>query len=181
MHEIVKYPPQNYINGIYEKDEWTDYSDIGKVFDDKLFTLEEYLSVEKKYINVILKILEELNCTYIRLDRWFKNYAEDIKDSRFPDVDYPLLRFAQSLKRGKCINKINIDKIIKLILRNYLGARLRNKKKKLLIEFGWDFYMHVQCELEEIRLREIVEKEGLYLNPRQKRILIIKNGENPNL
>ena len=45
MHEIVKYPPQNYINGIYEKDEWTDYSDIGKVFDDKLFTLEEYLSV----------------------------------------------------------------------------------------------------------------------------------------
>ena len=52
MHEIVKYPPQNYINGIYEKDEWTDYSDIGKVFDDKLFTLEEYLSVEKKYINV---------------------------------------------------------------------------------------------------------------------------------
>ena len=63
-------------------------------------------------------------------------------------------------------DRVNIDKIIRLILRNYLGARLRNKKSKLLIEFGWDFYMYVQCELKEKRLREIVEKEGLYLDPR---------------
>ena len=164
--EIVKYSPWNYVNGSYIKDEWTDYSDIGKVFDDKLFTLEEYLLVEQKYVNVILTILDELHCKYIRLDRWFKNDAEDIKESRFPNVDYPLLRFAQSQKRGNRIDRVNIDKIIRLILRNYLGARLRNKKSKLLIEFGWDFYMYVQCELKEKRLREIVEKEGLYLDPR---------------
>lgn len=89
--EIVKYSPWNYVNGCYIKDEWTDYSDIGKVFDDKLFTLEEYLLVEQKYVNVILTILDELHCKYIRLDRWFKNDAEDIKESRFPNFEYPSL------------------------------------------------------------------------------------------
>ncbi len=92
QHTITKYPPWNYVNGCYTKDEWTDYSDIGKIFDDKLFTLEEYLLVEQKYVNVILTILDELHCKYIRLDRWFKNDAEDIKESRFPNFEYPSLK-----------------------------------------------------------------------------------------
>lgn len=43
-HEIVKYSPQKYdSNGIYTTDEWTSIWDVGKKFDGKLFTLEEYL------------------------------------------------------------------------------------------------------------------------------------------
>lgn len=43
-HEIVKYSPQKYdSNGIYTTDEWTSMWDVGKKFDGKLFTLEEYL------------------------------------------------------------------------------------------------------------------------------------------
>ena len=45
-HEIVKYSPQKYdSNGIYTADEWTSMWDVGKKFDGKLFTLEEYLRV----------------------------------------------------------------------------------------------------------------------------------------
>ena len=44
-HEIVKYSPQKYNrNGVYTADEWTSRDDIGKYFDGKLFTLEEYLN-----------------------------------------------------------------------------------------------------------------------------------------
>ena len=43
--EIVKYPPWNYVNGCYIKDEWTDYSDIGKIFEsaEKLLNQDEML------------------------------------------------------------------------------------------------------------------------------------------
>lgn len=52
-HEIVKYSPQKYNrNGVYTADEWTSRDDIGKYFDGKLFTLEEYLNIEKHYIKI---------------------------------------------------------------------------------------------------------------------------------
>lgn len=35
-HEIVKYVPDGYDeSGVYRRDEWTDYSDVGKTFDGK--------------------------------------------------------------------------------------------------------------------------------------------------
>ena len=37
-------------NWNYTRNEWTSISDIGKKFDDVLFTKEEYLEIEKKYI-----------------------------------------------------------------------------------------------------------------------------------
>ena len=54
-HEIVKYSSENYgENGVYTKDEWTSRSDIGTVYEGKTFTLEKYLDVEQRYINVVL-------------------------------------------------------------------------------------------------------------------------------
>ena len=45
-HEIVKYCPENYDeNGAYKANEWTSFSDIGKSYDGKVFTLENYLRV----------------------------------------------------------------------------------------------------------------------------------------
>ena len=35
-NEIVKYVPDGYDeSGVYRRDEWTDYSDVGKTFDGK--------------------------------------------------------------------------------------------------------------------------------------------------
>lgn len=35
-NEIVKYVPDGYDEyGVYRRDEWTDYSDVGKTFDGK--------------------------------------------------------------------------------------------------------------------------------------------------
>lgn len=57
-HEIVKYSPENYDeNGVYTKDEWISRSDIDTVYEGKPFTLEEYLNIEQRYVNVILSII----------------------------------------------------------------------------------------------------------------------------
>ncbi len=48
---VTKYDPKNRDhNGWYVKDEWTDYSDIGKSFEGKRLTFWEYFNVESKYI-----------------------------------------------------------------------------------------------------------------------------------
>ena len=58
-YKISKYNPKNYKDGAYQLDEWTDFSDIGKVFESGIFTMEEYLKVEKNYIDFILKVVKE--------------------------------------------------------------------------------------------------------------------------
>ena len=55
-YRISKYNPKNRIDGVYTVDEWTDYSDIGMIFDGKVFTEQEYLEMENRYINCILDI-----------------------------------------------------------------------------------------------------------------------------
>lgn len=170
QHTITKYPPWNYVNGCYTKDEWTDYSCVGLIFDNEKFTLEEYLLVEQRYINVILNILEELGCPFLRVRNLWNNWSESIKESENPNIDLPLLRFAQSIKKRKRIDKINYDKIIKLSLRGYLDIVLENNKYEILIEFGYDYYMYVDCKLTKSHLKEIVENEGLYLDSRAGRL-----------
>lgn len=59
MHKyrISKYNPEfRNDKGIYLKDDWTSYCDIGKIY-EKVFTKEDYLNVESKYCDVISEIL----------------------------------------------------------------------------------------------------------------------------
>ena len=56
--EIVKYAPENYDErGIYRKNEWLMVSDIGKVYDGKRFTREEYLETEDKYAQAVIRVI----------------------------------------------------------------------------------------------------------------------------
>ena len=47
---------------------------------------------------------------------------------------------------------------------------LENNKYEILIEFGYDYYMYVDCKLTKSHLKEIVENEGLYLDSRAGRL-----------
>ena len=95
-HEIVKYSPQKYdSNGIYTADEWACMWDVGKKFDGKLFTLEEYLRVEQRYVSVILSIMKAMNCKYMTIQylEADKEYiTSSIKSSKFYNIDSELLK-----------------------------------------------------------------------------------------
>ena len=48
---VCKYDPAfRDEKGAYKKDEWTDFSDIGRAFDGKVFTEEEYYETEDRYV-----------------------------------------------------------------------------------------------------------------------------------
>ncbi len=70
---ITKYNPNfRDENGSYTKDEWTSLYDVGKKYNDKVFTIEEYLETEEKYINSILKIMTFAKIPYLQVRNLYK-------------------------------------------------------------------------------------------------------------
>lgn len=169
-HEIVKYSPQKYdSNGIYTADEWTSRCDVGKKFDGKLFTIEEYLRVEQRYVSVILSIMKATNSKYMTIQylEADKEYITSrIKSSKFYNIDSELLKSMPLLEEKRRIYILKITDIIRLSLREYIYVVLRNKEHKLQIEFGYDYYLKISCSLNLETLKNIVYREGLYLDPR---------------
>lgn len=51
---ITKYNPiYRDDNGYYTLNDWTSFSDIGKEYNNSIFTLEEYIKVENSYLSAI--------------------------------------------------------------------------------------------------------------------------------
>ena len=74
------------------------------------------------------------------------------------DIAY---RYQTQLKQTE-----KITDIIRLSLREYIYVVLCNKEHKLHIKFGYDYYLIVSCSLNCETLKNIVCREGLYLDPR---------------
>ena len=143
--------------------------DVGKKFDGKLFTLEEYLRVEQRYVSVILSIMKAMNCKYMKIQylEADKEYiTNSIKSSKFYNIDSELLKSLPLLEENRRIYISKITDIIRLSLREYIYVVLRNKEHKLQIEFGYDYYLKISCSLNMETLKNIVCREGLYLDPR---------------
>jgi len=70
------------------------------------------------------------------------------------------------LVRGKKIYPKDIDKVVRLNLREYTYTALTNLKNKLEIHFGGEFYMYFNTKMSIDILREEIRKIGLYLDPR---------------
>ena len=169
-HEIVKYNPVYYDkNGVYTIDEWTSRSDVGKCYNGKTFSIEEYLKVEQQYIDVVLSVMDTAKCAYMTINylEADKDYIVDrIKSSKFYNIDFPLLLSLPLVAKGKKIYYKKIDNLIRLALREYLYVVLCNNKHKLQIEFGYDYYMKISSSLSNTVLQEKVSKVGLFLDPR---------------
>ncbi len=169
-HEIVKYSPENYDeNGVYTKDEWISKSDVGTSYDGKPFTLEEYLDIEQRYVNVILAIMDATNCRYMIIQylEADKAYiAKRIKTSKFHKIDSLLLKSISLLEENKRISIEKISDVLRLALREYIYVEFSNKEHGVFVKFGYDYYLNVACSLSNEVLEGIVREEKLFLDPR---------------
>lgn len=64
-----------------------------------------------------------------------------------------------------------VGKLLRHMLRGDLSCVLVNLSHKVMIDMGYDYYMHVLCPLQYEVLQEIVTSHDLYLNPRRRRFL----------
>ena len=140
-HEITKYSPEGYHDGVYALDEWTSFYDIGKSFNGIVFTFQEYQTVERRHIDVVSQLLSETNCHFLTIV-----YIEIYKDSLIHDLK-------------KSPYNEDLLKHIKLFMKMEKGRRIH-------INLGYDYYLNVCCDVSTSRLREIVSSNGLYLDAR---------------
>lgn len=181
-HAIVKYQPCWYRQPFgYTKDEWTQRDDVGCVFDHQLFTMEEYLKTEQKYVDAVRKIMELAGCKYLTVAYmgqplcWAKQSVKEMLVGRFAEYDRDLCDFYIRLCEGKRLNINETAQLVRLNLRGLSVTDLVNESHQLEFHFGDDYYMYCNTRLPENLLKAEVEKLGLYLNPMQH---ILKWNEN---
>ena len=170
--EIVKYAPENYDEkGIYRKNEWLMVSDIGKVYDGKRFTREEYLETEDKYAQAVIRGMELAGCSFLTVEYLSISRSKtDMKRFTPKDILYEqnkdLYDMFLSIKEGLRIHISQIEKAVRLNLRGFMDCDLTNKKKDFYVRFGFDYYMTFNSNIDKSILKKEIEKIGLYFNPR---------------
>lgn len=140
---ISKYDSKYRVNGVFTKEEWTDYSDVGGVFNGHVFTLKEYLKIEQKYLSVINDIINLCKIPNFIIDS-LEKYDETTK-----------------WENNKVISKEEINKIIIDCLRNKCWCRLT--LNEYYIHFGYDFYVYLSVPLKIDDIKRICEMYNLYV------------------
>ena len=164
-YRITKYNPifRNE-EGHYLKDEWTEVSDVGKIFNGKKVTEDDYLTIEKAYIESVLKMLEISNLDHVRIvglwpddiperfteekDRW---YFESSFESFSPFED-------------KQVKLDELEQVLKLMFRGIISCRLE-VYSQFFVHFGYDYYMYIGGkEITDVAISEI-SSSGLFIEP----------------
>lgn len=129
--------------------EWSEACDIGKEFDGKVFTLEEYLTTEENYLKTIMAFFDASGLPHLRMttppneslnqpahmENFRKRYT-GLYDPIFEDIQF---------ENDRKICRDELKTLIKMNLRD-AGACSLAIDRKFYLYFGWDFYVYVECE-----------------------------------
>jgi hypothetical protein len=166
MHlRVTKYSPQ-YRNelGHYLRNEWTSIYDIGKAFDDGVLTVEEYLAVEKAYVDTVKLITQQLGVTVLKV-----NELEIHHECLSPQLRNVIATKVDAIYEGMSVSGRELEDIVRLCLRETIWCKLEGEKD-LYIHFGYDYYMYVgytgDIDLDEVSVEgiHIEEYESPYLD-----------------
>jgi len=184
IYRITKFDPKkrNEEGHFLDNSEWTAISDIGKS-EYRNVDYEEYEQTERAYAESIKLILDEKNISSLKIDSLelhhsfddFENYK---KDGRLKNIDVDFNNEIDILENGTILNLTQIQKMIRLILRETIWMNLLESEFK--ITFGYDYYMYVECSKLKNSTINRIETMGLFVEPNrgQRTIKITdKNGK----
>ncbi len=175
--------------GKYMNDEWTSISDIGKIYNNKKFTQNEYIEIENKYISAIMLVVKKMNIDKMQVNNLYvwksikdilyeikkfqygelytnsmlKLYKDITKNINIDNINYTHLtnKYLCNVRKNKII--LNIDNSVefcRLLLREDIGGNLVALRcLKLFIGDDYLMYIHTSISLKNI----ISEIEGLGL------------------
>lgn len=165
-----------------DNSEWTAISDIGKPEYNSL-TYEEYEKIESAYVDAIKSIIKDNNLEFLKVDSLelhdkkqdFKKYE---KTGRLKNITFDFDKEVGNLKNGLQLSLSEIDKIIRLILRETVWMLLVNNNFE--VRFGYDYYMYVKTDnIKQSTIQEI-ENTGLFVEPEVEQIKYIITGKDGN-
>ena len=156
-YRVTKYDPKNRNHlGYYILDEWTSIHDIGRTFDGKVLTEEDYLNVENKYIDAVTYFMECCSVKELTIS-WLEQR----------DADYDRLlttsmkKMHKNAKNGIVVDNVGISDIIKLNLREDMWCQLVSDK--MFVHFGYDYYMYIGADGDCVGAIKKIEEAGLFV------------------
>jgi len=182
-YRITKYNPdkRNEQGHYLDNSEWTAISDIDKPEYNSV-TYEEYEKAETAYVAAIKAIMLDNNLEFLQVDSLElhdkkQDFKKHEKTRRLENIIVDFDKELKILKNGLQLGFSEIDKIIRLILRETVWMLLINNDFE--VRFGYDYYMYVKTNsIKESTIKEI-EKTGLFVEPgieQMKYILTAKDG-----
>lgn len=123
---MTKYDPTLRVRGRggFTGDDWTEVSDVGKAFDGQVLTLETYLDVEARHLQVVAAFLDEAE-----LDGTVAHGCER-PDGRWWPVE------------GQRLSPLETVDVVREMLRGDGYCRLEGARRTY-IHVGWDYYMYL--------------------------------------
>ena len=140
-YRISKYNPANRIDGVYIVNEWTSFSDIGKIYEGTKLSYEMYQKTECAYIIFCLKLMEWAHISDVSIQQ-AEYYTDEIR--------FPLRVF----------DKNSVCQMITACLREQCWLKLI--AKDFFIHFGYDYYMYVGTLLPFSAVSKLATEYGLF-------------------
>lgn len=162
-YRVTKYNPLNRNeNGNYSQDDWTSISDVGKIYNCKEFTIEEYLRVENLYISAIKKYMEYINNAYLQvelLNKWEVNLVT----GRFSEYyTAEMESIYVNIREGDLVELSKIEHLIRLILRENIWCKFIYSSE-FYLHFGYDYYMYLGGSKDFTEINKHITGIGLYV------------------
>ena len=149
-YRITKYDPQyRDEQGIYGREDWTSYSDIGNTYNGKLFGKDEYINTEKLYCKTVMSILRICGVKEVIVEDLESHFSVDEIKQMLQRKGLDLSNKEETIITSLCNgNKVHVDDLqlyLKLILRECFWCRFADADLLTQIEFGYDYYIYLNC------------------------------------
>lgn len=145
--------------GTFLKKNWTSYSDIGRIFEGKKLSLDEYFKVENKYIDAVISLMKCIEISHLKVTE-LEKYTDSI-DSDENASENMNFQF-NNLKNNEEIGIESIPDICRLILREHMWCKLKCSAS-MYVHFGYDFYMYVGSSLKCEGEVDSIIQSGLFV------------------
>ena len=124
-YRVTKYDPAyRDASGVFQREDWTSFGDIGSAFHGAVLTANAYERVEDAYIASAIDFWREAGRPLL--------YVRGL-ENHHASVDAP--------RDGDVVPEADLDRLIRRVLREELWCRLEGKG--FLIHFGWELYMYL--------------------------------------
>ncbi|WP_416729348.1 hypothetical protein [Fictibacillus sp. JL2B1089] len=166
-YRITKYNPVFRDNeGIYLENDWTGISDLGKSFNGKELTMEQYKETEENYISAIQLIMSYMKTPYLKIEDAIQSFSKDmffdlIADYK-PLYTKDIIDFYLDIKNINEVRQDNCKLLLSLMLREDIGAKVFYPRK-LKVFIGYDYLMSVHTSRPLEPIFHEIEQYNLYV------------------
>lgn len=146
---ISKYDICKRENHAYIGNDWTSISDVGRIYNDEILTMEEYLRVENSYLRFVQEVWMYLKCPVLKI--------EDL--AVYNEEEY---HRTSDNAQGDTLSSIDdILQITKHCLRENIWCRLNGQE--MFIHFGYDYYIYIGSKANYTTVRSMATKYDLFV------------------